>query len=148
MPSQSINKDEYIRWLGEMKSRIRSARSSAARAVNNEIILLYWDIGCGIVQNQETLGWGKSVVDRLSSDLQKEFPGTTGFSARNLWDMRRLFESYSDPDFVAQAESILRQAVAELTRRGASKPSGIPVKSTRLTMNREINVESISTSQR
>jgi len=124
VPSQTIRKDDYIQWLGEMKCRIQSARLAAARTVNQEVIRLYWDIGCGIIEKQQTLGWGKSVVDRLSRDLQEEFPGVTGFSARNLWDMRRLFESYSDPDFVAQAESILRQSVAELTARDAANTSG------------------------
>ncbi len=53
MPTQSMNKDDYIYWLGEVKCRIQSARGSAARAINCEMILLYWDIGCGIVEKQD-----------------------------------------------------------------------------------------------
>jgi predicted nuclease of restriction endonuclease-like (RecB) superfamily len=79
------------------------------------LILLYWDIGRGIVQKQTQLGWGESVVKMLSADLQREFPRINGFSTRNLWDMRRFFETYSSPE-------ILRQAVAEfgsiLSRKG------------------------------
>ena len=65
---------DYAAWLCEMKSRIRSAHISAARAVNRDMILLYWDIGRGILEKQKEQGWGKSVVDRLAADLKKEFP--------------------------------------------------------------------------
>lgn len=124
MPSESIVKDDYIRWLGEVKCRIQSARGSAARAINCEMILLYWDIGCGIVEKQDTLGWGEGVINRLSKDLRMAFPQTTGFSARNLRDMKRLYLAYSDPEFWRQAVAKLpvslipdgkrRQAVAKI----------------------------------
>ena len=123
MAHSLVKSPDYAAWLCEMKSRIRSAHISAARAVNRDMILLYWDIGRGIVEKQEEQGWGKSVVDRLAADLRKEFPHITGFSARNLWDMRRLVEAYSNPEVLAQAmqeignseeDAILRQAVAEL----------------------------------
>jgi predicted nuclease of restriction endonuclease-like (RecB) superfamily len=43
-------------------------------------------------------GYGSSVVKQLANDLQQEFPGTTGFSAPNLWDMKKFFEFYKDTD--------------------------------------------------
>lgn len=63
----------YATWLKTLKTRIQSARISAARSANRELILLYWDLGRGIVEKQQALGWGKSVVERLSADLQAEF---------------------------------------------------------------------------
>jgi hypothetical protein len=39
-------------------------------------------------------GWGKSIVEVLSKELQKEFPGVQGFSARNLWNMRNFYLAY------------------------------------------------------
>ncbi|MGB7947621.1 MAG: DUF1016 N-terminal domain-containing protein, partial [Candidatus Binatia bacterium] len=98
---------EYVEFVTELKQRIVSARLSAARAVNRDLVLLYWDIGKGIIEKQASMGWGDSVVEALANDLQKAFPATSGFSARNLWDMRRFYSAYSDAQF-------LRQAVAEL----------------------------------
>ena len=49
---------DYADWLDEVKTRVRSARLSASRSVNREMILLYWDIGQGIVEKQQELGWG------------------------------------------------------------------------------------------
>ena len=59
------------------------------------MISLYWDIGGMIAKQQEENGWGKSVVESLSKDLQMEFPGMSGFSVQNLWYMRQFFLSYN-----------------------------------------------------
>jgi predicted nuclease of restriction endonuclease-like (RecB) superfamily len=56
---------------------------------------LYWDIGRLIAQKQQTTGWGKSVVARLSEDLRATFPAARGFSAQNLWYMRQFHQEYS-----------------------------------------------------
>ena len=66
------------------------------RAVNKELIGLYKEIGHMIVEKQELLEWGKSVVENLAKDLQNEFPGTEGFSSRNLWRMRTFYLEYRD----------------------------------------------------
>ncbi len=97
---------DYVAFLAEVKTRIQQARLTAARAVNHELILLYWDIGRAIVEKQRHAGWGEGVVERLAADLRAAFPDMSGFSARNVWDMRRLYETYTAPEF-------LRQAVAE-----------------------------------
>lgn len=85
---------DYSTLLGEIKQRIRTARYEALKAVNKELIGLYWDIGRMIVERQKEDAWGKSVVERLSRDLQNEFPGTQGFSARNIWRMRDFYLTY------------------------------------------------------
>ena len=65
------------------------------KKVNAELIQLYWEIGEEIERQQREQGWGKSVVEILAKELQKEFPGVQGFSARNLWLMRSFFIEYS-----------------------------------------------------
>lgn len=85
---------EYPRLLSGIKERIRSAQYEALKAVNRELVGLYWDIGRMIVERQELGGWGKSVVERLSADLRREFPGVSGFSVQNLWYMRQFYSEY------------------------------------------------------
>ncbi len=60
-----------------------------------ELNALYWDIGRIIVNRQQGASWGKSVVEQLAKDLQAEFPGISGFSARNIWNMRSFYVAYS-----------------------------------------------------
>lgn len=89
-----INAENYGELLVAVKQRIRAAQYEALKAVNKELISLYWDIGRLIVSRQEGETWGKSVVEKLAKDLQTEFPGISGFSARNIWRMRDFYLSY------------------------------------------------------
>jgi len=89
-----LSANDYLGFLVEIKTRIRQAQYQAFRAVNNELLSLYWDLGESIHQKQEVLGWGKSVVQSLADDLQAEFPGRNGFSAQNLWYMRQFYSEY------------------------------------------------------
>ncbi|PKL91131.1 MAG: hypothetical protein CVV21_10085 [Candidatus Goldiibacteriota bacterium HGW-Goldbacteria-1] len=94
MKRKSVN--GYEDFLGEIKRRIRRAQYDALKAVNKKLIGLYWDLGKMIHEKQVKLGWGKGVVENLAKDIQKEYPGIQGFSADNMWRMRKLFLMYSD----------------------------------------------------
>lgn len=85
---------EYALLLAEVKERVRSAQYAALKAVNIELVGLYWDIGRMIIERQVGATWGKAIVQQLAEDLQREFPGVGGFSASNLWRMKAFFESY------------------------------------------------------
>ncbi len=121
---------DYARFIGQLKARVLSAHIGAARAVNRELIVLYWDIGLAIVDKQQAAGWGDAVVERIASDLCEAFPDIRGFSARNVWDMRRFYLAYCDPEFIAALakEKVagrklgpLRQPAAE-SRVGDGRP--------------------------
>lgn len=102
-----VKKPEYVKLLHEVKARIHSAQYEALKAVNKELISLYWDIGKMITGRQKEHGWGKSIVERLARDLQSEFPGIQGFSSQNLWYMRQFYLSY-------HANSKLQPLVGEI----------------------------------
>jgi predicted nuclease of restriction endonuclease-like (RecB) superfamily len=85
---------DYAFLLAEVKERIRAAQYEALRAVNKELVALYWDIGRLIVERQRGLSWGKAVVERLAADLRLEFPGVKGFSVQNVWYMRQFYLAY------------------------------------------------------
>lgn len=124
---------EYQRWLADIKARIRSAQTRAHLAVSRELIQLYWDIGRDIVERQQRLGWGKSVIEQLAEDLQRECPGVEGFSALNLWRMRAFYLAYTaDATNLSQAATdstalILSQAATELSQEldGKSLPPSV-----------------------
>jgi len=91
-----VKNDNYGKFLREIKERIYKAQYDALKAVNKELIFLYRDIGRGVVEKQKKYGWGKSVVEKLAEDLQKEFPGIKGFSSRNIWNMRIFYLLYKN----------------------------------------------------
>ena len=92
--------EKYTTFLRSLKDRIRQAQVRAALAVNNELILLYWQIGREILSRQQQERWGAKVIDRLAQDLKREFPDMSGFSSRNLKYMRALAEAYPDEQIV------------------------------------------------
>ncbi len=91
-----------IEFVQEIKEQIKSAQYRALQKVNKEQIKLYWTIGKSIVIKQQQFGWGKSIVELLAKELQKEFVGINGFSARNLWYMRNLYEQYCNSHLILQ----------------------------------------------
>ena len=102
-----IDSNLFVSFVEDIKTRIKASQYRALQAVNKEHIQLYWDIGQTIVERQEQYGWGKSIVEKLATELQKEFVGMNGFSARNLWRMRALYTEYVK-------SSILPPVVAEI----------------------------------
>lgn len=104
----NIQPNDYNHFLIEIKERIRSAQYEAMKAVNKEMIQLYWDIGKQITEKQQASGWGKAVVETLSNDLQKEFSGIRGFGTTNLWAMAQFYSEY-------QSNEILQPLVGEIS---------------------------------
>ncbi|MCF8364412.1 MAG: DUF1016 N-terminal domain-containing protein [Bacteroidales bacterium] len=74
----------YIEFFADIRRQIREARFRALHLVNKEKIPLYRNIGKTIYYQQQ-YGWGKSIVELLAAELQKEFVGNDGFSLRKLW---------------------------------------------------------------
>lgn len=101
MKDKSSLPDDYTVLPAEVKDRLRKAQYKALRAVNKELVGLYWDIGGMIVEKQAGNTWGKSIVKQLAGDLQNEFPGIGGFSASNLWRMKNFYEAYSPSEKLA-----------------------------------------------
>ncbi|MCX6075100.1 MAG: PDDEXK nuclease domain-containing protein [Campylobacterales bacterium] len=89
-----ISNDNFNHFVIEIKEKILSSQYTALKAVNKELISLYWEIGKSIITKQEVFGWGKSIVQNLSDELQKEFVGMKGFSVQNLWNMRLFYVEY------------------------------------------------------
>lgn len=94
---------EYAALLEELKVRIRAAQLRAALSANREMVTIYWEIGRRILEQQKIEGWGTKVIERLASDLHREFPKMKGFSSRNLKYMRAFAEAYPDQQFVQEA---------------------------------------------
>jgi predicted nuclease of restriction endonuclease-like (RecB) superfamily len=104
---ESMSQDQAIQQKQKV-TEIKSTRIVFARRVNSAMMQMYWNIGKRLSEEQLEKGYGSSVVKHLFADLQQEFPDTTGFSPRNLWNMKRFYEFY---EF---ADTKLRQLVAVL----------------------------------
>jgi predicted nuclease of restriction endonuclease-like (RecB) superfamily len=94
--SNQLIPEDYAGLLAEVKDRVRAAQYDALKAVNKELVALYWDIGRIVTERQAVGEHGTGVVKRLAADLQAEFPGIVGFSWRNVFNMSEFFTAYRD----------------------------------------------------
>ena len=95
--------ENYDRFLQNLKERIRSAQVRASLAVNQELIVLYWQIGQEILTRQSQEGKRAKVIERLAKDLKQEFPNMKGFSRTSLMYMRAFADAYPDLEFVQRS---------------------------------------------
>lgn len=96
--------DEIIGYqplVNDIKDLINKKQYQVLKLMNAETINLYWEIGDEIYRQQQEKGWGKSIVQVLSNELQKEFPGAKGYSAANLWRMRNFYLTYCESEKLA-----------------------------------------------
>lgn len=98
--------DNYDVVLADLKERVRTSRTRALLAANQELIRLYLDIGQSLATSGES--WGDRVVERLADDLRGEFPDMRGFSRTNLYYMRQVWLAWST------APEIVQQLVGQL----------------------------------
>ena len=103
---------DYADWIADIKSRYRSAQVKAAVKVNAEKLLFNWQLGRDLVQKKAEERWGAGVVEQVSVDLKREFPGADGFSTSNLWYTKKWYLFYTDGD----SEGKLQRAVGELQK--------------------------------
>lgn len=75
---------------------IKQSRTNAIKAVNAELINLYWNIGEYISKKIEQSEWGDSVVTELANFIQTHEPEIKGFSDKNIWRMKQFYETYKD----------------------------------------------------
>ena len=80
---------------------IQEARENSIRKVNEELILLYWNVGKYISEQLESQKWGSSYVDELASFISENCPEVKGFNRRGLYRMKQFYETYKDNQFVS-----------------------------------------------
>lgn len=86
---------EYAHWLGEVKSRYRSAQIKASVRVHAEQLRFNWQLGRDLVVRKAEERWGTGIVEQVSLDLQAAFPEAKGFSVSNLWFMKKWYLFYA-----------------------------------------------------
>ena len=95
---KGISTAKYNEMLREIITEVKMTRIVVANRLSATITQLYWNIGKRLSIEKLEKGYGGKVVEQLSVDLKSEFPDTEGFSPRSLWDMKRLYEFYTEDD--------------------------------------------------
>ena len=87
------NQDAFV---GEIRTIINQARSAAVRSVDFNRVMMYWNIGKRIFeeeqQGKERADYGAYLIKHLAQKLQPEFG--SGFSVRQLEQSRKFYRTY------------------------------------------------------
>lgn len=75
-----------------IKNAILQSQSRSIKAISGEELSLYFGIGNYVSDQSRNKGWGKSIINSISEQLQKELPGLRGFSTENIRKMKTFAE--------------------------------------------------------
>ena len=73
---------ELDNTFSEISCVIEESRANAYRKINEELILMYREIGRFLSEKSKDATYGDSYVDSLAEYIQSQFPGIKGFARR------------------------------------------------------------------
>ena len=110
----------YSALLRQMKQRVAVAQQRAIFAANEELLRMYWDLGQMLDAAQQSEGWGKGTLVRISEDMKNEYPEVKGFSVRNFQCMMQFFKEYNQE--LTMVKAIAQPPVAQLPEHNFTLP--------------------------
>ena len=93
--------NELDKSFEQVASIIENARENAYRKVNEELILMYQNVGRFLSEQSKKASYGDGYIDSLASFIQEQFPGIKGFNRRGLYRMKQFFELYDGNEKVS-----------------------------------------------
>ena len=108
--------------LQNIKHRVLVSQGRAIYAANEELLRLYWDIGEMLDSNQNSDGWGKKTLQRLSIDLKNEYPEIKGFTVRNMQYMVQFYKEYDQSLTQIKDSEITKLPVSQFEAFNISLP--------------------------
>jgi predicted nuclease of restriction endonuclease-like (RecB) superfamily len=92
--SNKIQQKEFEVFINAIGLEIEQAQVKLISAANVQMLLHYWKIGHFILFNQERLGWGGKVIEKISKAIRDKYPEKKGYSLRNLMYMCQFAKLY------------------------------------------------------
>jgi len=93
---KSVDKGEFVKIV----HLIQEARNRAYSKVNEELVLLYFNVGQIVSAKVSNGFWGEGSVDELANFITSKLPELSGFNRRGLYRMKQFYETYSDTEFI------------------------------------------------
>jgi hypothetical protein len=118
---------------------IKQSRNSAIRAVNTELINLYWNIGAYINQQLASANWGDKTVVELAKYIDENYPDLKGFNRRGLYRMRQFYETYAFSPIVSPVATQLQNSDNQLNEFVPPAATQIEMKDIRQTILAKIS---------
>jgi len=87
--------------FGAVISIIENAKGRALKAVNAELINMYWEVGEYLSELCAESTYGDKVIDEVANYISATAPTIKGFNRRGLYRMKQFYETYKDDEIVS-----------------------------------------------
>ena len=114
--SQEQQFDEVINIILQHQGR-------ASRAVNEEMLLMAWNVGGYVSNKLKTEEWGSKVVTQLSEYIRTKQPKLKGYSRSSIYNMVLFYEEYSSERFLSTASQYLSKEFVQPKTTQINNPS-------------------------
>lgn len=101
MSTESISNVNDTNDFSAVISIIENARGRALKAVNAELIQMYWEVGKYLSGLCAGSSFGDKIIDEVAAYISETAPTLKGFTRRGLYRMRQFYETYRDDEFVS-----------------------------------------------
>ena len=108
--------------FNQIISIIEESRSRALRAVNAELIQMYWNVGEYLSDLCANAAFGDKVIDEVASYIAGSGTNIKGFNRRGLYRMKQFYETYKGDEFVTPLVTQIDSAYYERCKLSAQKP--------------------------
>lgn len=85
---------QYNQAAQLIKSAILQNQLKAAKAVNRQMLALYYGVGKYVSDNTRKGVWGTEAIETISEQLGRELPGLRGSSPTSIKKMRQFYEQW------------------------------------------------------
>lgn len=101
-----VRNEDVQQEFAYVDSLIRAHTNTAIAKVNAEQLQMYWEIGGYISQHLKDSSWGDHVVSELADYLKRQNPSRRGYGKRTLYNMVKLYDTYSSNTFTDYVERL------------------------------------------
>ena len=99
LQNTDIGKDNH--QFDDIVKIVESAKDRAYRKVNEELILMYQEVGKYISEKSKEAAYGSNFVENVANFFSENYPDLKGFTRRGLYRMRQFYELYKDDEKVS-----------------------------------------------
>ncbi len=121
------------REFGDIVLLIKQSQLIATRAVNAELINLYWQVGECISCQVAGAAWGDKTIDELADFIAKQHPELKGFTRRGLYRMKQFYETCNKCSIVSPVVTQLQNTENQLVKIVSALPTQFRLSDIRMT---------------
>ena len=99
LQNKAVRKDNH--QFDDIVRIIESAKDSAYRRVNEELILMYQEVGKYISEKSKEASYGSNFVENVADFFSENYPDLKGFNRRGLYRIKQFYELYKDDEKVS-----------------------------------------------